>query len=143
MERSILCLTNSLRKFLRADLLLSSPSKDDTKKDETYLEAIETLQQLKTTFSPLEKLMVIRQTFQKISKVAQERLGPDYRWNMDDLLPVFLYIVVRARIPELGSELYFISDFMEPNLENGELGIMFTTLKACYHQILQEKISII
>lgn len=106
------------------------------------MEAVESLQQLKTTFSPLEKLMVIRQTFQKISVVAQERLGVDYRWNMDDLFPVFLYIVVRARIPELGSELNFITDFMEPNLENGELGIMFTTLKACYHQILQEKVSI-
>lgn len=111
-------------------------------KDQTFMEAVETLQLLKTTFSPLEKLRVIRGTFQKMTEVVQQQLGPDYRWNMDDLFPVFLYVVVRARILQLGSELDFINDFMEPSLENGELGIMFTTLKACYHQILQEKISI-
>lgn len=85
---------------------------------------------------------MIKQTFQKMTLVVQEQLGADYRWNMDDLFPVFLYVVVRARITQLGSELDFITDFMEPSLENGVLGIMFTTLKACYQQILQEKISI-
>lgn len=112
-------------------------------KDQHFIEAIETLQLLKTMFSPLEKLFVIRQTFEKMTINVQEQLGDDYRWNMDDLFPVFLYVVVRARISQLGSEIDFIEDFMEPNLENGELGIMFTTLKACYQQILKEKISVL
>ncbi|KAF2882405.1 hypothetical protein ILUMI_23775 [Ignelater luminosus] len=111
-------------------------------KDQTFLEAIETLQLLKTTFSPLEKLLIIRQTFEKMTEVVQVQLGHDYKWSMDDLFPAFLYVVVRARILQLGSELHFIEDFMQPSLENGELGIMFTTLKACYQQILQEKTSI-
>lgn len=98
-------------------------------KDQTFLEAIETLQLLKTTFSPLEKLLIIRQTFEKMTEVVQVQLGHDYKWSMDDLFPAFLYVVVRARILQLGSELHFIEDFMQPSLENGELGIMFTTLK--------------
>lgn len=77
-----------------------------------------------------------------MTATVQHQLGQNYRWNMDDLFPVFLYVVVRARILQLGSELDFIQDFMEPSLENGELGIMFTTLKACYQQILQEKVSV-
>ena len=48
---------------------------------------------------------------------------------MDDLFPVFMYIVVRARIQHLGAEIHFIDDLMEPHLEHGELGLMFTTLK--------------
>lgn len=37
---------------------------------ETYFsEAIETLQQLKTTFSPLEKLLVVRNTFEQMTQV--------------------------------------------------------------------------
>jgi amyotrophic lateral sclerosis 2 protein len=48
---------------------------------------------------------------------------------MDDLFPVFNFVVVRSRILQLGSEIHFIEDFMEPYLQNGELGIMFTTLK--------------
>lgn len=82
---------------------------------------------------------------------------------MDELFPVFSFVVVRASVLQLGSEMHFIEDFMEPYLQNGELGIMFTTLKvrytnyrdlnfkkifnrvnlillqACYYQILQEK----
>ena len=50
-------------------------------------------------------------------------------WCMDDLFPVFLYVVVRARIRHLGAEIHFIDDLMEEHLQHGELGIMFTTLK--------------
>ncbi|KAK9869444.1 hypothetical protein WA026_003199 [Henosepilachna vigintioctopunctata] len=108
-------------------------------KNHIFFEAIENLQQLKSTFSPTEKLLVIREAVGKLTPVVQQILGANYIWNMDDLFPVFLYVVVRSRISDLGSELDFMDNFMDPNLESGELGIMFTTLKACYQQILQEK----
>ncbi|XP_066593568.1 alsin [Prorops nasuta] len=106
-----------------------------------FSEAIETLQQLKTTFSPLEKLQVVKNTFEKMTQAVQKQLGPNYLWTMDELFPVFSFIVVRASVLQLGSEIHFIEDFMKSNLQNGELGIMFTTLKACYYQILQEKMN--
>lgn len=100
-----------------------------------FTKAVEILQQLKTTFSPFEKLLVIRQTFQNMTAVAKHQLHPEYGWTMDDLLPVFMFVVVRARILQLGSEIQFIEDFMEPHLQNGEFGIMFTTLKVCLKNI--------
>ncbi|KAG7208800.1 hypothetical protein KM043_014993 [Ampulex compressa] len=106
-----------------------------------FSDAIETLQQLKTTFSPLEKLLVVRNTFEQMTQAVQKQLGTTYLWTMDELLPVFSFVVVRASVLQLGSEIHFIEDFMEPYLQNGELGIMFTTLKACYYQILQEKMN--
>ncbi|XP_029056491.2 alsin [Osmia bicornis bicornis] len=106
-----------------------------------FSEAIETLQQLKTTFSPLEKLLVVRNTFEQMTQTVQKQLGLSYLWTMDELFPVFCFVVVRASVLQLGSEIHFIEDFMEPYLQNGELGIMFTTLKACFYQILQEKIN--
>ncbi len=60
---------------------------------------------------------------------VQRVVGNEYLWNMDDLFPVFLYVVVRARIRHLGAEIHFIDDLMEEHLQHGELGIMFTTLK--------------
>lgn len=57
---------------------------------------------------------------------------------MDELFPVFCFVVVRASVLQLGSEIHFIEDFMEPYLQNGELGIMFTTLKVRY---FREKLS--
>ena len=107
-----------------------------------FSDAIETLQQLKTTFSPLEKLLVVRNTFEQMTQAVQKQLGSTYLWTMDELFPVFYFVVVRASVLQLGSEIHFIEDFMEPYLRNGELGIMFTTLKACYYQILQEKINV-
>lgn len=87
------------------------------------------LQQLKTTFSPVEKLSVILETVKKMTPVIHEQLGKDYTWNMDDFFPIFMYVVVRARILQLGSELEFIENFMEPSLHRGELGHIFTSLK--------------
>ena len=57
---------------------------------------------------------------------------------MDDLFPVFMYIVVRARIQHLGAEIHFIDDLMEPHLEHGELALMFTTLKVSQHTTVTE-----
>lgn len=111
-------------------------------REQLFTEAVETLQQLKTTFSPLEKLLVIRSTFEQLTQAVKREVGTEYLWTMDELFPVFHFVVVRSRILQLGSEIHFIEDFMERHLQNGELGIMFTTLKACYYQILQEKISL-
>lgn len=55
-------------------------------------------------------------------------MGDVQVWCMDDLFPIFHYVVIRAQIRHLGAEIHLIQDLMEPYLENGELGIMFTTL---------------
>lgn len=84
-----------------------------------------------------------------------------FLWSMDDLFPLFLYVVLRARsdsvnlinlilnyftlvvmflgagnellllfrIRNLGAEVSLIEDLMDPYLEHGEMGLMFTTLK--------------
>ncbi|KAF2987433.1 hypothetical protein EK904_002472 [Melospiza melodia maxima] len=94
-----------------------------------------------TTFTPADKLKVIQQTFEEISQSVLETLQEDFLWSMDDLFPVFLYVVLRARIRNLGSEVHLIEDLMDPYLQHGEQGIMFTTLKACYYQIQHEKLT--
>ncbi|KAG1714534.1 Alsin [Nymphon striatum] len=110
-------------------------------KDKFFNQSIEALQHLSTTFSPQEKLQVIHQTFNEINKTVESYLCGTVIWTMDELFPVFQFTVVRARIKHLGSEVNFIEDFMEKRLENGELGLMFTTLKACYFQIQNEKVN--
>ncbi|KAI4874071.1 hypothetical protein NFI96_018475, partial [Prochilodus magdalenae] len=108
-------------------------------KDACFATAVETLQQISTTFTPADKLQVIQLTFEDVTQEVQAILGQDFLWCMDDLFPIFLYIVLRARIRNLGSEVSLIEDLMDPALQHGELGLMFTTLKACYYQIQNEK----
>lgn len=52
-----------------------------------------------TTFTPSDKLKVIQQTFEEISQSVLASLQEDFLWSMDDLFPVFLYVVLRARYP--------------------------------------------
>ncbi|XP_014681140.1 PREDICTED: alsin-like isoform X2 [Priapulus caudatus] len=106
-----------------------------------FTHAVESLQHLSTTFCPAGKLAVIHRTFVELEKESRVRVSEDYVWSMDDLFPVFQYVVVRARIPHLGSEIHMIGDLMEHHLQFGEMGIMFTTLQACYFQIQNEKLS--
>ncbi|XP_028319694.1 alsin isoform X3 [Gouania willdenowi] len=110
-------------------------------KDVCFSSAVETLQQISTTFTPSDKLQVIQLTFEEISQRVQQQLQQDFLWSMDELFPVFLYVVLRARIRNLGSEVSLIEDLMDPCIQHGEHGIMFTTLKACYYQIQHEKIT--
>uniref|UniRef100_A0A4W4FF22 VPS9 domain-containing protein n=1 Tax=Electrophorus electricus TaxID=8005 RepID=A0A4W4FF22_ELEEL len=94
-----------------------------------------------TTFTPSDKLQVIQITFEEITQEVLLLLKQDFLWSMDDLFPVFLYVVLRARIRNLGSEVNLIEDLMDPCVQHGEHGIMFTTLKACYYQIQHEKVT--
>ncbi|XP_072902817.1 alsin isoform X3 [Hemitrygon akajei] len=112
-----------------------------TTKEVCYASAVECLQQISTTFTPADKLKVIQQTFEEITQEVLMMLQEDFLWSMDDLFPVFLYVVLRARIRNLGSEVHLIEDLMDPSVQHGEQGIMFTTLKACYYQIQHEKLT--
>ncbi|XP_057614852.1 alsin isoform X1 [Chionomys nivalis] len=131
------------RKFWPATLSILGESKKvlATTKDACFASAVECLQQISTTFTPSDKLKVIQQTFEEISQSVLASLQEDFLWSMDDLFPVFLYVVLRARIRNLGSEVHLIEDLMDPYLQHGEQGIMFTTLKACYYQIQREKLN--
>ncbi|XP_067371199.1 alsin-like isoform X3 [Channa argus] len=117
-------------------------------KDACFVSAVETLQQISlsdtacslasNTFTPSDKLLVIQKTFEELNQEVKPMLEGDFLWCMDDLLPLFLYVVLRARIRNLGAEVSLIEDLMDPNVQLGEIGLMFTTLKACYIQIQGE-----
>ncbi|XP_026074542.1 alsin-like [Carassius auratus] len=108
-------------------------------KDACFATAVETLQQISTAFTPSDKLQVIQLTFEEVTQDVQALLGKEFLWCMDDLFPIFLYVVLRARIRNLGSEVSLIEDLTDGSLQLGHLGFMLTTLKACYNQIQLEK----
>uniref|UniRef100_A0A8C1I0L7 Alsin Rho guanine nucleotide exchange factor ALS2 n=1 Tax=Cyprinus carpio carpio TaxID=630221 RepID=A0A8C1I0L7_CYPCA len=93
-------------------------------KDACFASAVETLQQISTTFTPSDKLQVIQLTFEEITQEVHALLKQDFLWSMDDLFPVFLFVVLRARIRNLGSEVSLIEDLMDPCVQHGEHGIM-------------------
>ncbi|XP_026218330.1 alsin isoform X2 [Anabas testudineus] len=144
-DLALLAFLGVQQKFWPVSIPVSLPGEKQqvlsSTKDACFASAVETLQQISTTFTPSDKLQVIQLTFEEITKEVQSLLKQDFLWSMDDLFPVFLYVVLRARIRNLGSEVSLIEDLMDPCVQHGEHGIMFTTLKACYYQIQHEKIT--
>ncbi|XP_066518797.1 alsin isoform X2 [Hoplias malabaricus] len=142
-DMALLAFLGVQQKFWPVTIILQGEKKEvlSSTKDACFASAVETLQQISTTFTPSDKLHVIQLTFEEITQEVLSLLKQDFLWSMDDLFPVFLYVVLRARIRNLGSEVSLIEDLMDPCVQHGEHGIMFTTLKACYYQIQHEKIT--
>lgn len=69
-------------------------------------------------------------------QTVQSLLGDQHVWCMDELFPIFQFVVVRAKIRHLGAEISMIDDLMERHMELGELGIMFTMLKVKLNLLL-------
>ena len=74
--------------------------------------------------------------FQTVFEFTKE----EHMWCMDDLFPIFQFVVIRSRIHHLGAEIMFIEELMESHLEYGELGIMFTTLKVIHNSVVNNRI---
>ncbi|XP_033628839.1 alsin-like isoform X1 [Asterias rubens] len=131
----------ALMAYLKVDQkfwLLEDVVKDSLKRiseirDVSYITAVECLQNLSTTFSPRQKLLIIHTAWEAIEEAIQTTLSSEnITLGMDELFPIFQYVVTRARIPHLGSELQLINDLMEVKSDPGQWGHMFTTLEACY-----------
>jgi len=126
---------STLLTFLEVDPVFHLPS--PRTRDAHFLPAIHTLQQLKTTFTPAQKLVVVGDMFRAVTGSREGVV-----WSMDTLLPVCMYVVVRARLLQLGAELAMLQELMEEWLFQGEQGIMLTTLLAAYHQMIRESLFI-
>lgn len=57
---------------------------------------------------------------------------------MDDLLPLFIYVVSRAQIQHLGAEIHLIRDMMDPIHTGGLFDFLLTALESC-HEHIQKK----
>lgn len=61
------------RKFWKTTNVINIADNSLPYHESYFSDAIETLQQLKTTFSPLEKLLVVRNTFEQMTQVRMYR----------------------------------------------------------------------
>ncbi|NXV04992.1 AL2CL protein, partial [Cettia cetti] len=111
------------------DLTLTSNQRRSLVKDKCFLSATECLQKLITTVDPREKLEAVRRTLEELEHTVCRVLGREYRLPMDDLLPLFIFVVSRARIQHLGAEIHLIRDLMDPSDHGGMLDFLLTALE--------------
>ncbi|XP_004640832.2 ALS2 C-terminal-like protein isoform X2 [Octodon degus] len=120
------------------DLQLTSNQRSSLVRDKCFLSAIECLQKIITTVDPREKLGMLEKTCREIEATVSHVLGREHKLPMDDLLPLLLYVVSRARIQHLGAEIHLIRDMMDPVHTSGLYDFMLTALESCYEHIWKD-----
>eukprot|EP00038_Savillea_parva_P016732 m.17854 g.17854 ORF g.17854 m.17854 type:complete len:744 (-) comp3540_c0_seq1:21-2252(-) len=108
--------------------------------DWPYAAAIQSMKALPMYSKPAEKLHVLVTVFRRMNEAVKSHVkgGTTRLGGMDDVLPAFLFILVRAAVPHLRSELQYLFDFTDFDCISGEKEIMLTTLRAGFFQLLKE-----
>ncbi|XP_045348606.1 ALS2 C-terminal-like protein [Leopardus geoffroyi] len=120
------------------DLTLTTNQRLSLVRDKCFLSATECLQKIITTVDPREKLEVLERTYGEIEATVSRVLGQEHKLPMDDLLPLLIYVVSRARIQHLGAEIHLIRDMMDPIHTGGLYDFLLTALESCYEHIQKE-----
>ncbi|XP_058144746.1 ALS2 C-terminal-like protein [Dasypus novemcinctus] len=120
------------------DLTLTTNQRHSLVRDKCFLSATECLQKMITTVDPREKLEVLEKTYREIEATVSRVLGREHKLPMDDLLPLLLYVVARARIQHLGAEIHLTRDLMDPSHAGGLYDFLLTALESCYQHIQKE-----
>ncbi|XP_069503187.1 ALS2 C-terminal-like protein [Ambystoma mexicanum] len=121
------------------DLRLTTNQRHSLVRDRCFLSATECLQKIITTVNPREKLEILLKTYKEIESTVSRVVEKAYSLPMDDLLPLLVYVVSRARIQHLGAEIHFIRDLMDPENVGGIYDFMLTALESCYEYIQKEQ----
>lgn len=98
-------------------------------------EAIERLKQLADKYYPLEMLGLIQQMFKAIEEATREAISEEYVLSSDDIIPIFLFMVIRANVQHLGAEISLLEDLMRTDFDQimqGYAGFCFTTLQVSW-----------
>jgi hypothetical protein len=107
-----------------------------------YDKAINKLRELEINYSPLRKLGIIISTTRLICECVDDYWKDDPSMNKenlvidaDQILSIFLYIVIKAKVWNLKGHVGLIYDFGRKIVQNGQMGYYVTTIEACIMQV--------
>ena len=117
-------------------------------KKEGYNSAINLLKGLKYNKTPFEKMMLIASISTEITKCINNYWkGMEYYINptllkisADELMPIFIFIVIKSQMPELLIHTKIIFDFTTKNIKQSTIGYYNITLEGSVEYILNSAI---
>lgn len=96
--------------------------------DSDFYEAIKTFQRISQMFCPLEMMEIIGDTYKLIDNCAIKTQKQD-SLSADVLLPITVYLIIKANVNHLGAELSLLTDLMSNEMMDQYL---YTTVVASY-----------
>ena len=118
-------------------------------KKEGYKSAINLLKGLKHNKTPFEKMMLIASISTEITKCVnnywkgmEHYINPTLlNINADELMSIFIFIVIKSQMPELIIHKKIISDFTTKNIKQSSIGYFNITLEGSVQYILNTAIN--
>ena len=113
-----------------------------------YFKAIESLKSLNEIKTPLKKMLLIANISTEITEAINEAwadiIPQDTSLldiNADELMAIFIYIIMRSKMPELVIHLNLIREFTTTITRNSMVGYYYTTMEAAiiYINSLKDK----
>ena len=108
-----------------------------------YQWAIDSLREIATTTSPTTKLSVIISTTRKICECIDEYWkgtpqlpAEELVINADQILTIFVYITLKARVRNLMGHIFLIMEFVRTDVQQSSYGYYLATLEAAIEHIL-------
>lgn len=87
-----------------------------------YAEAIKAIEKLQEFTNPWDKLNCINESFNRIkTTVVDHYKGKFEIETMDDILPIFIYVISQSQVSHIVSEIQFLMDFLKILDEGYEL----------------------
>jgi hypothetical protein len=103
-----------------------------------YKSSIELIKTIKMVHSPIDKINVLYsmgseviENINKIWKPLEKYLPKNYlSVDGDELIKIFGYILIKAKMPEILSHLSFIKNFTTKDTKSSMIGYYYTTIEA-------------
>lgn len=100
-----------------------------------YQRPIEELRSLPSIPTPYGKIMALTRACNLLCHVYEEE-GTEEALGSEDLLLLMAYVLVRAQIPDLASQLMFIARLVPEELVKGEPGYVLATVQTSLEYVL-------
>jgi len=110
-------------------------SKGEGERCGIFLSCVQRLRGLQHVHSPFDKVGVIRDTCKLIVSCAQEA-HPGVQMGADDVLPLLVFCLMQAEVPDLPSELHYIEGMLMEELADDEMGYFLACGKAALGRVL-------
>ncbi|KAJ6232614.1 ankyrin repeat domain-containing protein [Anaeramoeba flamelloides] len=104
-----------------------------------FKKAIKMLKKITQVDTAMEKILVIDTTIMSLSEIIEEKLGSGFSLATDDLIPIFTFILIKAKVPHLYSTAIMIEHFNLCNTTSSKYGFEITLIDSIIKNLIFEK----
>ena len=121
-----LCLAQYVGSKILEEIILAADN------NPVFVSSISMIRKLPLQILPDSKLDLIYDIFVDIKSTIHQ-VRSDY--GADDLLPILEFVLIRGMVQNIGIEIRIIKDFLHPDIQGGEKGLLYCHFYTAYKSL--------